>query len=148
MVRFRLTRALFLAAVAAASFAVVGCTDAPAAPTATAPYSQVDLVAGTGAVAATGNSLTVNYTGWLYDATKPDFKGLQFDSSIGRTPFVFVVGVGQAIAGWDRGVVGMAVGGTRRLIIPPSLAYGDTRRGLIPPNATLVFDITLLSTGS
>ena len=86
----------------------------------------------------------MNYTGWLYDASRPDQKGLQFDSSVGRTPFTFNLGSNQVIDGWDRGVVGMKVGGLRRLVIPPSLAYGGTRNGPIPPNATLVFDIELL----
>jgi FKBP-type peptidyl-prolyl cis-trans isomerase FkpA len=134
------------AIVVAAMIAVTtGCTDAPAAPTTTAPFSQTDLVIGTGGDLLTGASATVDYTGWLYDASKPDNKGLQFDSSIGRTPFTFTVGTGQVIKGWDQGLPGMRVGGKRRLIIPPSLAYGDARSGLIPPNATLLFDIQLLS---
>ena len=122
-----------------------GCTDAPAAPTTTAPFSQTDLLLGTGSDLLTGASATVDYTGWLYDASKPDNKGLQFDSSIGRTPFTFTLGTGQVIKGWDQGLPGMRVGGKRRLIIPPSLSYGDTRSSLIPPNATLLFDIDLLS---
>ena len=122
-----------------------GCVDAPASPTTTAPFSHTDLVVGTGADALTGSTVTVNYTGWLYDATKTDSKGLQFDSSIGRTPFQFTLGVGQVIRGWDLGVPGMKVGGRRNLVIPPSLAYGGTRSGPIPPNSTLVFDIELVS---
>jgi FKBP-type peptidyl-prolyl cis-trans isomerase FkpA len=89
--------------------------------------------------------VTVDYTGWLYDPSKADQKGLQFDSSIGRTPFSTTLGTGAVIKGWDQGIPGMLVGGTRRLVIPPSLAYGDTRSGIVPPNSTLVFDITLLS---
>ena len=92
-----------------------------------------------------GGTVQVDYTGWLYDASKTDHKGLQFDSSIGKTPFTFTIGGSQVIKGWDNGVPGMKVGGTRRLVIPPSLAYGAARSGSIPPNATLVFDITLLS---
>ena len=121
------------------------CTDAPASPTITAPFAQTDLLLGTGADALTGNTLTVDYTGWLYDASKADQKGLQFDSSAGRTPFTFTLGSGQVIRGWDQGIPGMRIGGRRRLVIPPSLAYGDMRSGPIPPNATLVFDITLIS---
>ena len=86
----------------------------------------------------------MNYTGWLYDSTRPDQKGLQFDTSIGTTAFTFTLGSRQVINGWDLGLLGMQVGGLRRLVIPPSLAYGGTRNGPIPPNATLVFDIELL----
>ena len=122
-----------------------GCTDAPASPTTSAPFSQTDLLVGTGADALTGATLTMNYTGWLYDASKSDQKGLQFDSSIGKTAFSFTLGRGQVIKGWDQGIPGMRAGGRRRLVIPPSLAYGGTRTGLIPPNSTLVFEVELLS---
>jgi len=122
-----------------------GCTDAPASPTTSVPFSQTDVVVGVGGDALTGATLTVNYTGWLYDAAKADKKGLQFDSSIGKTPFTFTLGSGQVIKGWDQGIPGMRVGGRRRLVIPPSLAYGNTRTGLIPSNSTLVFDVDLLS---
>jgi len=108
-------------------------------------YSQTDLAVGTGRVAANGNNVTVNYTGWLYSDTGTDHKGSQFDTSIGKTPFTFRLGQRQVIAGWDQGVVGMAVGGRRRLIIPPSLGYGSTGSGPIPPNAAMVFDIEVLS---
>jgi FKBP-type peptidyl-prolyl cis-trans isomerase FkpA len=139
-----------LARVAAAcslavTISATACTDAPATPSANVPYSQTDLVVGTGADAISGTSITVNYTGWLYDTSKADHKGLQFDTSVGKTPFSFTLGAGQVIKGWDQGVVGMKVGGTRELVIPPSLAYGSTRNGSIPPNATLLFDITLVS---
>jgi FKBP-type peptidyl-prolyl cis-trans isomerase FkpA len=113
------------------------------APT-TVPFSQTDLSIGTGTEATAGKVLTVNYTGWLYDATKPDRKGLQVDSSVGGTPFSFTLGIGQVIPGWDQGLPGMKVGGARRLVIPSSLAYGSVRRGPIPPFATLVFEIDLL----
>jgi len=136
--------AVAIVAVAIAIF-TAGCTDAPASPTVTAPYSQTDLAIGTGTDALTGSTLTVDYTGWLYDATKTEQKGLQFDSSVGRTPFTFTLGTGQVIKGWDQGIPGMRTGGKRRLVIPPSLAYGESRSGPIPPNATLVFDVTLVS---
>ena len=111
------------------------------APTTSAPYSQIDLVVGTGTIAQSGNLVTVAYTGWLHDSTRPDAKGTQFDSS---SNFGFRLGSGAVIRGWDQGVVGMRVGGQRRLIIPPDLAYGDrSPGGIIPANATLVFDITL-----
>lgn len=120
---------------------VVACGgDTPATPaTSSAPYSQTDLVVGTGAEAASTSRVTVSYTGWLYDASKPDGKGTQFDTSPNATfPLTGV------IAGWQRGVAGMKVGGQRRLVIPPELAYGSSGSGPIPPNATLVFDIALL----
>ena len=98
---------------------------------------------GSGAVATTGNRVTVAYTGWLYDTGRAEGKGSQFDSS---TSFGFTIGAGQVIAGWDQGVPGMRVGGQRRLVLPPNLAYGSRSPGAgIPPNATLVFDITLNS---
>jgi FKBP-type peptidyl-prolyl cis-trans isomerase len=104
------------------------------------PLVVEDLVVGTGATAAVGNTLTVNYTGTFLDGTK-------FDSSLdpGRTPFSFVLGAGQVIAGWDQGLVGMKVGGKRKLTIPPELAYGSAGKGTIPPNTTLVFVVDLLA---
>jgi FKBP-type peptidyl-prolyl cis-trans isomerase FkpA len=111
------------------------------APTTSAPYSQTDLVVGTGTIAAPGNQIAVAYTGWLHDSSRPDAKGTQFDSS---TNYSFRLGVGAVIRGWDQGVAGMRVGGQRRLVIPPDLAYGSSSPGApIPPNATLVFDVTL-----
>ena len=108
---------------------------------------KLDVKAGTGAEAAAGTAVTVHYTGWLYDAAKPDNKGQKFDSSRDRNePFTFRLGGGEVIRGWDEGVAGMKVGGQRKLTIPPDLGYG--RRGAggaIPPNATLVFDVELLS---
>lgn len=103
-----------------------------------------DTTVGTGTVAAVGNYVTVNYTGTLDD-------GSVFDSSLkpGRTPFSFLLGAGQVIKGWDEGVAGMKVGGTRELVIPPSLGYGAQGAGsVIPPNATLHFTVTLLSVSS
>jgi FKBP-type peptidyl-prolyl cis-trans isomerase FkpA len=108
--------------------------------TTTAPFSQTDLVVGTGTAAINGSQVTVAYTGWLHDSTRPDAKGTQFETNPG---FSFRLGTGTVIRGWDLGVVGMRVGGQRRLVIPPDLAYGSRGSGPIPPNATLVFDITL-----
>jgi FKBP-type peptidyl-prolyl cis-trans isomerase FkpA len=109
--------------------------------TPTIPFTQIDLVAGTGAAAQTGNSLTVNYIGWVYDPTKDGGKGAQFQAA---SAFTFTLGAGQVIKGWDQGLVGERVGGTRRLTIPPDLAYGLTSPGGgIPANATLVFEIAL-----
>ena len=109
---------------------------------------MIDTLVGIGATAAAGNTVTVNYTGWLYDAAAANFRGAQFDSSlgVGRTPFSFKLGAGQVIAGWDQGVAGMKVGGTRTLIIPSSLGYGSVGAGgVIPPNAALVFNVEMLA---
>ena len=106
------------------------------------PFTVTDLQTGSGATATPGSTITVNYTGWLYDGNAAENKGAQFDSGQG---FQFVLGAGQVIAGWDQGFDGMQVGGTRRLIIPPDMAYGSQGRGPIPPNATLVFDVELVA---
>ncbi len=121
-------------------------SSSPTAPTPqpSAPFSQTDLRVGTGTEAAVGRTLTVNYTGWLYDPAQPESKGRQFDTSVGRGPFPFPLGGGRVIRGWDQGLVGMRVGGQRRLVIPPELAYGAQGNGPIPPNATLMFDVELL----
>jgi FKBP-type peptidyl-prolyl cis-trans isomerase len=101
-----------------------------------------EVVAGNGALATSGQRVTVHYTGWLTDGTK-------FDSSKDRgDPFVFPLGGGQVIKGWDEGVQGMKVGGTRKLTIPPALGYGARGAGgVIPPNAILVFEVELLGVG-
>ena len=98
-----------------------------------------DEVVGTGTQAKSGDSVTVNYVGTLTNGTK-------FDSSYDRnTPFTTQIGVGQVIKGWDEGIVGMKVGGKRKLIIPPALGYGDQGAGAaIPPNSTLIFEVELL----
>lgn len=137
----RLIPILALVVVAACS-SDDGPTTTPTPSTTSAPYSQTDLVVGTGAIAAPGNTVTVAYTGWLHDSSRPDAKGTSFDS---QPSFSFPLGAGQVIRGWDQGVAGMRIGGQRRLVIPPELAYGSSGRGSIPPNATLVFDITLNS---
>ena len=123
-----------------------GCgNDPPTSASATPGYNQTDVRVGTGTEAGPGSVLSVQYTGWLYDPTKTDGKGLQFETSRGQDPFSFTIGAGQVIAGWDQGLLGVKPFGLRRLVIPPSLAYGSGRNGPIPPNATLVFDIEVLT---
>ena len=105
-----------------------------------------DTVAGTGTAAAAGDTLLVTYTGWLYDASKPDNKGVQFDANQTGAGFSFPLGIGQVILGWDRGLVGMQVGGTRVLAIPYDLGYGKAGSPpKIPGYAGLLFEIKLLS---
>jgi FKBP-type peptidyl-prolyl cis-trans isomerase FkpA len=103
-----------------------------------------DSVVGEGDEAKKGQSVTVHYTGWLF---KDGEKGAKFDSSLDRRdPFVFALGAGMVIRGWDEGVAGMKVGGERTLIIPAELGYGARGAGgVIPPNATLQFDVQLLA---
>ena len=101
-----------------------------------------DQVTGNGDEAVAGHNVEVHYTGWLTDGT-------EFDSSHNRNQtFNFKLGAGQVIAGWDQGVAGMKVGGTRKLTIPPDMGYGERGAGgVIPPNATLIFKVELISVG-
>jgi FKBP-type peptidyl-prolyl cis-trans isomerase FkpA len=144
-VRLRGTTRSSLLAAAVAALALVGaaCDQYPVQPS-SAEYSQVDLKTGTGDAVVSGNELTVAYTGWLYDVSKSDKKGQVFDTTAGKDPFTFILGSGAVIQGWEQGLVGMQVGGVRRLTLPPSLAYGSTRYSSIPPNATLIFEVELL----
>lgn len=97
-----------------------------------------DIEEGTGPEVKSGDTVSIHYTGTLTDGTK-------FDSSVDRgTPFETKIGVGDVIEGWDKGVVGMKVGGKRKLIIPPSMGYGEQGMGTIPPNSTLIFEVELL----
>ena len=103
----------------------------------------IDTVVGEGELAVVGKNVTVHYTGWLFNDGE---QGAKFDSSKDRNdPFVFRLGAGQVIQGWDEGVAGMKVGGARTLIIPASLGYGARGAGgVIPPNATLLFEVDFL----
>ncbi len=123
-----------------------GGAEAPVASPPPAAFSQVDLTVGDGAPARRGARLAVHYTGWLYDSSRTDHKGKQFDSSVGGEPFTFRLGAGEVIPGWDQGFEGMRVGGKRRLIIPPDLGYGSmgVPAAGIPGNSGLVFEMELM----
>jgi peptidylprolyl isomerase len=128
--------------IAGATFMTVA---AASAVTTASGLQYTDQVVGTGPEPQPGQTVTVQYTGWLDDNGQ---KGRKFDSSRDRNqPFSFVLGQGQVIRGWDQGVATMHVGGKRTLVIPPDLAYGDrgAGNGVIPPGATLIFDVELLS---
>lgn len=105
-----------------------------------------DLQAGTGEAARFKTAVLVHYTGWVFDGCKPDFKGEEFDSSIGKpVPLSVMVGVGRVIRGWDEGLIGMKEGGKRLLVIPAHKAYGDrSPTPKIPPNSALVFEVQLV----
>jgi FKBP-type peptidyl-prolyl cis-trans isomerase len=137
---------------ALAAFAVGGalifassCSNSATSPDDPLIVDATDLVVGTGVEAVAGYTVTVEYTGWLYDENAPDHKGTQFGSSdTDGQPLIFPLGYGYVIQGMDIGIVGMRVGGSRRLEIPPELGYGSQGNGgAIPPNARLVFDVTL-----
>ena len=147
---------LMIAAAIAALVAGCGAPEtktasAPAAPAKPAceppPASLVkkDLLEGSGRTAVTLSTAMVWYTGWLYDPCKPDHKGTQFDTNIGKpVPYGFRIGGGRTIKGWDEGVPGMKEGGKRLLIIPANMAYGEKSMGdKIPPNSSLVFEVHL-----
>jgi FKBP-type peptidyl-prolyl cis-trans isomerase len=127
---------------------IAACSGKPAAMPAGGAITMQSKVlkSGTGEGVAAGKIAVVQYTGWLYDASAADNKGKQFDSSRSSgQAFRFPLGAGQVIKGWDQGVLGMKIGESRRLIIPPDLAYGDSGAGgVIPPGATLVFDVDLV----
>jgi len=130
-------------------FLTTACTEQAASKRETGNMTELiktDVKLGEGATATAGHSVTVHYTGWLYDASAPDHHGAKFDSSRDRgQPFVFPLGAGRVIRGWDLGVEGMKIGGQRTLIIPSDLGYGARGAGRdIPPNSTLVFDVELL----
>jgi FKBP-type peptidyl-prolyl cis-trans isomerase FkpA len=144
---------LMASALMIAMLAMTGCkADSKTSTKETAMTQNVtelikkDTVLGEGREAEAGFNVTVHYTGWLYDPSKADGKGTKFDSSLDRhEPFVFFLGGGQVIQGWDEGFAGMKVGGKRTLIIPPHMGYGvHGAGGVIPPNATLIFDVELL----
>jgi len=112
--------------------------DSGTSPTDSGTITTEELIIGTGATAAVGDTVTVHYTGRFTNGTI-------FDSSVGATPIQFQLGAGRVIPGFEQGIVGMKVGGSRRITIPPSLAYGAAGRQGIPPNSTLIFDVQLVS---
>ncbi|WP_228076538.1 FKBP-type peptidyl-prolyl cis-trans isomerase [Novilysobacter ciconiae] len=139
----------FLLGLALAGTVLAGCSPStlPAPPNGSvAEQQRIDLVDGTGAVAAAGDEVSVHYTGWVYDQDAPENRGAQFDSSRERgTPIEFVLGAGRVIRGWDDGVAGMRVGGKRVLLIPAAQGYGSRGAGgVIPPDASLVFEVELM----
>lgn len=109
-------------------------------------FTTTDTKLGEGREAEKGLTITVHYSGWIYDENEDDKKGNKFDSSKDRNePFTFVLGVGQVIKGWDDGFAGMKIGGTRTIIIPSEMGYGTRGAGnVIPPNTDLIFDVELL----
>lgn len=132
-----------------AAAACGGGNDSPSTPTGPsgpstplATYSVTDLVVGEGAEAVPGRVVSVHYTLWVYDPAQPESKGQQLETSRGFAPIRFVLGAREVIRGWEEGLPGMRVGGQRRLVIPPSLAYGGTTHPLA--NASLVFDVELV----
>ena len=142
-------RALFLGLLATASAAACGGGGNPNEPSqnatwiANVPFSTQDLQGGEGEEVINGLRISVDYFGWLYNTTTADNKGSLFDASCQTTcsPIAFTVGAGSLIRGFEQGVLGMRIGGIRRVIIPPDLAYGSTGSGTIPPNATIIFEI-------
>ena len=145
--RARLTATLatlvLMGMVSMASDDPASAQPAPKPVTTASGLQTIDTKVGTGASPRSGQTVTVHYTGWLYENGA---KGKKFDSSVDRNePFEFPIGQGRVIRGWDEGVATMKIGGRRTLIIPPQLGYGARGAGgAIPPNATLIFDVELL----
>ena len=145
--RHRLKSPVVLVSTLLAALLVAGCSKVP-------PYTGggvgelqvIDERRGDGAVAKAGDEVSVHYTGWLYEQSAPDKRGKKFDSSVDRgQPFVFMLGAGRVIRGWDEGVAGMQVGGKRELHVPADMGYGAKGAGrVIPPGASLVFEVELL----
>ena len=145
------TMRLLIALICAVTVASCG-SDSDSSPTGPSTprgeYTETDLVVGTGTEATTGRRVTVNYTGWFYNPSGTDNKGSQFDTSLqpGRTPLSWTLGSTEVITGFSRGTQGMRIGGRRRFVLPPELAYGaGGSPPVIGPNASLVFEVELLN---
>lgn len=139
-------RAVRAFAIAAALVSLAGCgsKSSTAPSSANVEFSTQDLVIGTGAEVVTGATIVLDYDGYLYDSRNTNNVGTLFSTSFSSAnPFAFVLGSGSVIAGWEKGIPGMRIGGRRILTIPPSLAYGATGSGSVPPNTALIFDITV-----
>lgn len=140
-----------LACAALAALLTAGCNsdgDSPTDPSQVSiEYTTTDLVVGTGPAARAGNTATVHYTLWLYNPNGPESKGRMVQSSVGGPPTLppFVIGAGTLIPGFEQAMVGMQVGGKRRVYIPADLAFGSTGNSDIPPNAAVVFEIELVA---
>ncbi len=141
----RVRRACGIGAMLAVLGGLNACVNSPMGPSRFAPYSQTDLRVGTGPAIATGDIITVHYTGWFYRDDQPEQKGAAFETSLGKEPIQIAVGSSGVIFGWNQGIPGMQVGGLRRLVIPPSQAYGAFRTGPVPPWSTLIFEIEAVS---
>ncbi len=142
------TRRFLPAAIAAPALCLLAACGGPPPYTGgdVAELQRIDLVEGEGSPAAAGDEVSVHYTGWLYDENAANLRGAQFDSSHVRgQPFVFRLGTGRVIRGWDEGVAGMRPGGRRELRVPAYMGYGEAGAGeVIPPGASLVFEVELL----
>lgn len=131
--------AIYIIAVVIINVSSKKTVTTPETPVQASQVIKTDMTLGTGAQAKTGDTVSVNYKGTLTD-------GKQFDSSYERKePFTFTLGKGEVIKGWDDGIVGMKIGGKRKLTIPPELGYGSNPQGDIPANSTLIFEVELLS---
>ena len=152
-------RPVAVALAAVALLQLAGCSNSGSTPTTPAPapaptppaldvpFSATDLEVGGGAAVSDGWLLAIAYTGWVYDPATTDHKGREFASATAESPFSFRLGVGQVIAGVDRGVAGMRVGGRRRIVAPPELGFGSRATTLVPANATLLLEVELLVGG-
>lgn len=149
-------RSVFIAVLCAAAASMAQAQSTASAPKAAPAASvqpvelgteliKIDTVIGTGPEAASGKTVVVHYTGWLFKPLAPRQRGRKFDSSVEREPLDFPLGAGRVIKGWDLGVAGMKVGGKRTLVIPASLGYGAAGYASIPPNAGMVFEVELLT---